>query len=133
LSGFARSQVRIENNVIADSSYAGIDMRDTCSLTIRNNVLCSNSRAVAVFKEPGKGGNKLLGNTFWENETDTENIDKPVTSIEAKPGFVDAENGDFTLEPSEVKSRGHGLKEPAIIKKLWQRWQKRAEREEPFD
>ena len=59
--------------------------------------------------------------------------DKPVKSIEANPGFVDAENGDFTLGAGEVKKQGHGLKEPAIIKKLWQRWERRAEREEPFD
>jgi hypothetical protein len=133
ISGFAQSKVRIENNVISDSRFGGVDMRDSCSLTVRDNILCGNGKGVAVFKEEGGGENRLIRNVFWNNEVDTEEIDRPGGSIEADPGFLDAENGDFSLKDGPAKEKKQGLADTGVIKKLWERWENRADEGVPFE
>ena len=128
ISGFAESKVKIENNIIADSSYAGIGMRNSCSLSIRNNIFQGNERGWILFKEGGKGGNTVYRNTFWKNRIDTENFRKTANSIEAEPGFVDPDNGDFSLRRGLAKGYKQGLTKPQVFKTLWKRWQNRADK-----
>ena len=132
ISGFARTKVKVENNVIADSRYAGIGMRDSCSLTIRNNIFQGNERAWILFKETGGSGNTVQRNTFWQNKIETENLDKTADSITSDPGFVDAGNGDFSLKPGPALQQKQGLTNPGIFKMLWKRWQNRADKNQPF-
>lgn len=132
VGGFARSKVKIENNVIADSSYAGIGMRDSCSLSIRDNILRGNERGLILFKQSGGNGNKVLKNTFWQNKVDTENMNKPADSMVADPGFVDAENGDFSLKQGPAMQQKQGLTKPEMFKKLWKIWMNRKDKNMPF-
>lgn len=132
ISGFAQSDVRIENNVIADSSYAGIGMRSSCSLTIRDNIFVGNDRGWIMSEDGGKGGNTCLRNTFWKNKVDAENFAKTGNSILADPVFADPEKGDFSLEAGPAKEKKQGLTEPEIFKKLWKQWEKRKDKNEPF-
>jgi len=125
ISGFAQSKVKIGNNIIADSSYAGIAMRDSCSLSIRDNILRGNERGLILFKEGSKNGNTVYKNTFWRNKIETENLDKTSDSIIADPAFIDAANGDFSLKPGPALQQKQGLKNPEIFKTLWKIWKNR--------
>ena len=132
ISGFAQSKVKIANNIIADSSYAGIGMRDSCSLVICDNIFKGNERGWIMFKEASRGGNVVRKNTFWQNKVDTENLDKAADSIVADPRFADADNGDFSLKPGPASEQKQGLNEPQVFKWLWPRWKNRADKDEPF-
>jgi parallel beta-helix repeat protein len=135
ISGFARSNVKVENNIIADSSYAGIGMRDSCSLTIRYNIFQGNQRGLILFKEAAGNSNTVYTvdkNTFWGNKIDAENMVKRSSSITADPGFVDAGNGDFSLKPGPALQQKQGLTNPGVFKMLWKRWQNRADKNQPF-
>ena len=132
ISGFAKSKVKIENNVIADSSYAGIGMRNSCSLLIRDNIFQGNERGWILFKEGSRGGNTVYRNTFWKNKVDAENFRKTANSIAAEPGFVDAANGDFSLKSGPAKEHNQGLTNPEVFKSLWKVWQNREDKNEPF-
>lgn len=123
ISGFARSRVTIENNLILDSGYAAISMRQSCSLKIRDNIFQGNERGWIMFEEDGKGGNTVYRNTFWKNKVDAENFQKTGNSILADPEFVDAANGDFSLKPGPALEYKQGLTNPEIFKKLWTQWQ----------
>ena len=132
IGGFARSNVKVVNNIIADSSYAGIGMRDSCSLSIRNNIFRGNERGWILFKEGSGNDNTVYKNTFWRNKVDAENMDKTADSIMADPDFADAENGDFSLKPGPALEQKQGLTDLEIFKMLWKRWQNRVDRNEPF-
>jgi hypothetical protein len=132
IGGFARSNVKVENNIIADSSYAGIGFRDSCSLSIRDNIFQGNERGWILFKEGGGNGNTVYKNTFWRNKADVENMDKTADSIIADPGFVDAENGDFLLKPGQALQQKQGLTNPEVFKKLWKIWKNRRDKNMPF-
>jgi len=123
ISAFAQSAVTIENNIIADSGYAGIGFRDSCGLKIRNNIFRGNQRGWIMFKESDCNNNTCWRNTFWQNEVDAENFQKTANSILADPGFADPENGDFSLKPGPALEHKQGLKNPEILKALWLRWQ----------
>jgi len=127
ISGFARSNVKVENNIIADSSYAGIGFRDSCGLSIRDNIIRGNERGLILFNEIGSNGNTVYKNTFWRNKVDTENLDKAADSIIADPDFVDAENGDFSLKSGPALQQKQGLTNPVIFKMLWKIWKNREE------
>ena len=132
IGGFARSNVKVENNIIADSSYAGIGMRDSCSLSIRNNIFQGNERGWILFKEGSRNGNTVYKNTFWHNKVDAENMEKTADSIIAVPGLVDAENGDFSLKSGPALQQKQGLTDPEIFKKLWKIWKNRKDKNMPF-
>jgi parallel beta-helix repeat protein len=132
ISGFARSNVKVQNNVIADSRYAGIGMRDSCNLTIRNNIFQGNERGWILFKEGDRNSNTIDKNTFWRNKVETENLDKAAGSITADPGFIDAGNGDFSLKSGPALHQKQGLTNPGVFKMLWKRWQNRADKNQPF-
>ncbi len=122
ISGFANSEVDIENNVILESGYSGIDFRQSCELSVKNNILAKNERGIIQFKEGGRGRNTVGSNTLWNNKTDTEGLDKTGKTVASDPGFKDAENGDFTVTAASVRSAKHGLKDPAPFVELWKKW-----------
>jgi len=132
IGGFAQSKVKIENNIIADSSYAGIGMRDSCSLSIRDNIFRGNERGWILFKEGGRNGNTVYRNTFWRNKVDAENMDKTANSIITDPAFVDPDNGDFSFKSGPALEQKQGLKNPQVFKSLWKRWKNRLNENEPF-
>lgn len=129
ISGFGRSTVKIENNLILDSSYAGIGMRNSCRLSIRNNIFQGNQRGWSLFEDKSKAGNTAYRNTFWQNKVDTENFDKTANSIAADPRFVDPANGDFSLKPGPALEHKQGLTNPKIFKALWERWKGRNDKQ----
>jgi len=131
VGGFARSNVKVENNVIADSSYAGIGMRDSCNLSIRDNIFQANERGLIQFKDIGGNGNDVYKNTFWRNKVDTENLDKTADSVITDPVFADADNGDFSLKPGPALQQKQGLTNPGIFKNLWKIWKNREEKNVP--
>jgi len=122
IGGFANSKVNIENNIIANSSYAGIGFRDSCYLQIRNNIFIDNERGWAMFKDGSRNNNGCQMNTFWKNKIDAENFRKTGNSILQNPNFVDPANGDFSLKSGPAKQNNQGLTNPQIIKQLWQKY-----------
>lgn len=132
ISGFARTNVKVENNIIADSGYAGIGFRDSCSISIRDNIFQGNERGWILFKESGGNGNRVYKNTFWRNKVDAENMEKTADSVVADPAFTDAENGDFSLKSGPALQQKQGLTNPEIFKKLWKIWKNRQDKNMPF-
>jgi len=130
IDGFAGSSFKIENNVVLDNNYAGIGMRNTTSLSIRNNILMGNPRGLVLFEPDGSSQNKIGINTYWNNEVDAENVTKTPDSIDAEPGFANPENGDFSLKDGPVKEQKQGLTNPQIIKQLWNKWKGLADESE---
>jgi len=127
---FARSKYEIKNNIIADSSYAGIGMEKSCLLTIQDNIFVHNERGWIMFDRGEKGANTCDRNTFWQNKADDENFEKSANSINANPDFVDPNNGDFSLRPGPALEHKQGLTNPQIFKELWKIWKKRENRNE---
>jgi nitrous oxidase accessory protein NosD len=123
ISGFARSRVKIENNLLLNNDFAGIDMRDSCIFSIQNNILLGGSRGLALFKETGKNSNKIGRNTFWQNAVDVENFEEAPDSVMAEPAFADAANGNFSLKEGPVLEHDQGLTNPEIFKTLWKKWE----------
>ena len=132
IGGFARSKVQIANNVIADSAYAGIGMRESCSLLVKDNIFRGNRRGWVMFKDGAKGANTVHKNTFWQNEADAENLDKTPDSIMVEPPFADPANGDFSLKPGPALEQKQGLTDPQPFRPLWRRWANRSDTNEPF-
>lgn len=122
ISGFANSEVDVEHNVILDSGYAAVDFRQSCKLSVKNNILAGNEKGIIQFKEGGRGGTVVGGNTLWNNKTDTEGLDKVGKVLTSDPGFKDAANGDFTVTKAGVKSARHGLQDPVPFPALWKKW-----------
>ncbi len=122
LSGFAQSEVTVANNVILDSEFAGLDARDTCRLTVAGNVIASNTRGIAVFKESGTNRNQLDGNLLWSNPTETEGVEPAPAAVRMEPAFKDRGAGDFTLTNTESAAQGMGLKDAQPIAALWAKW-----------
>jgi beta-lactamase regulating signal transducer with metallopeptidase domain len=132
IGAFARAKYEITNNVIADSSYSGIGMYKSCSLTIRDNIFLNNERGWVMFDKGERGGNTSYRNTFWQNKVDDENFEKSGNSINADPGFVDPDKGDFSLKPGPAKEHKQGLTNPEVFKALWKVWKNRANEQESF-
>ncbi|MCK4885868.1 MAG: right-handed parallel beta-helix repeat-containing protein [Planctomycetes bacterium] len=122
IGGFGNSSVKIENNVISDSTYAGIGFKDSCRLQFNNNIFTNNERGWIMFEYGNRNGNGCQMNTFWKNKTDVENFRKTGNSILENPNFVDAANGDFSLKPGPALDNKQGLTNPQIIKQLWQKY-----------
>ncbi len=126
ISGFASSKYVIENNVIADSSYAGISFRNTCSLQIRNNIFKGNQCGWIMHDEGGRNNNGCEMNTFWQNKTDAENFRKTANSIIENPHFKDPRHGDFSLKSGAAKDNEQGLTNTEIFKRLWKVYKDRS-------
>lgn len=122
LSGFAQSEVEVANNVILDSEFAGLDARDTCRLRVTGNVIATNTRGIAVFKESGTNRNQLDGNLLWNNPTETEGVDPAPAATRVEPKFRNRAAGDFALDDSTNVASGFGLKDSKAIAALWTKW-----------
>lgn len=132
INGFARATYTIENNVITDSSYAGIAMQESCRLTIRKNILQGNERGIALATGGEKGENICKDNTLWKNNNDSENFTLPNESIRQDPQFSSPATGDYSLKDGASKTGRHGLSNPEVFPALWKRWQNRTSENEPF-
>jgi beta-lactamase regulating signal transducer with metallopeptidase domain len=132
IGAFASAKYEIQNNVIADSSYSGIGMYKSCSLTIRDNIFLNNERGWVMFDKGEKGGNTSYRNTFWKNKVDDENFSKTGNSINADPAFIDPDNGDYSLKPGPAKENKQGLTNPQLFKTLWKVWKNRKDKNVPF-
>ncbi len=131
ISGFGRAEYAIANNVIVNNKYTGINMRDSCRLSIRDNVLARNQGGLAVYKEGTENYNVIARNTYWSNTTDFENVEKPAGSLTADPQFADPNHGDFSVR-GPAREAGHGLTNPQIIRELWKKYE-RLQRERPAE
>ncbi len=99
VAAFYRAQFQIHNNVILDSTSAGIGMWDTCRLHIADNIFQGNAKALVVYPKGGKDSNVIGVNAFWRNKADTENCRRADDSILADPLFQDPGAGDYSLKP----------------------------------
>jgi nitrous oxidase accessory protein NosD len=130
ISGFAQSDVKIYNNLILDSGQVGIGAQASCRFLLKDNIIKGNPSGIVVFlKEGARRGNLLIRrNTFWNNETDTENCEKAPGSISEEPAFRDPANGDFSLTGGKVMEQKQGLTDPKVFKALWKRWKNLADK-----
>lgn len=130
ISGFSRSSVSIRNNLVLNSDYAGLDLRDSCNLVIENNIFMANTKGIVVYKEIGKSRFTLNGNTFWKNGKDTLDVERPANSIIAEPKFTAPDAGDFSLPKGRLSSENQGLLDHTPIKQLWLKYQEQREANE---
>lgn len=115
ISAFAESEVKVHNNFIGGSDFAGVDMRDGCRLDVERNLLANNSRGIVLFKEAGRNRNSIGENASVGNKTETEGFEQ-----QPKMRKVEGEvaEGEFAMEGA----KGFGLSDPERIKPLWKRW-----------
>jgi hypothetical protein len=121
ISAFADSTVAITQNLIAGSTYSGLDSRDTCRIRVDGNLLLQNQRGIAIFEEGGELRVTFGANQFWENPVDAEGIPLPPDSLQTEPavGDPDAWSADaIAAWPAE----GAGLANPAALAPLWEKW-----------
>lgn len=125
ISVFGGSDTEIRNNVILDNTFVGIDARSFCPIKVEGNILAGNDQGFIVWKE----GNapavvNLSANTFWENTSnDVANMDLPVDTVLADPGFADATAGDYSRPGASGPGADHGLTDPAALKPVWEKWE----------
>jgi nitrous oxidase accessory protein NosD len=130
ISAFAGTDVAIENNVILDNSYSGLDSRDACPIAVKNNIFADNTRGFVLFAESGKNEVRLGRNDFWKNETTVENIDLPDDSLQVDPQFAAAAEGDFSVGAATLTEAEMGLADATVIRELWKKWQEIAAEEQ---
>lgn len=123
ISAFAGTDVVIENNVILDNSYAGLDTRDSCPINVKDNILFGNTRGLVLFAETGRNEVRVGRNDFWKNETAAENLTLPEGSLHIDPQFVAAEQGDFGVQTAELTDAGLGLTDADAVRQVWKKWQ----------
>jgi len=124
ISAFGQSKVAITNNLLLNSNYVGLDARDSCQLTVKNNIFQGNPKGFVLVTEGGRSQVKLGPNSFWSNAADTENVEKPRGSFEVDPRFQAAEQGDYTTQAEELTASKQGLTDPSIFVELWKKWDK---------
>ncbi len=126
VASFYQAQFEIHNNVILDSTSAGIGMWDTCRLHIADNIFQGNAKALIVYPKGGKGSNVIGTNAFWRNTADAENCRRADDSILADPLFQDPAADDYSLKPGPTLDRKQGLTDPQALRKLLERWKAEA-------
>lgn len=119
IDGLASSRAIITNNLIADSSYAGVGMLESTQLTVKDNIFYKNKRGLVLGKDQDKGKNNILKNTFWENEVDAENFEMSPQPLSVNPEFADPAGGNFSLAPGPAQEHKQGLSNPKAISQLW--------------
>lgn len=124
ISGFAASKVTVKNNIFSGSTFAGIDMRDSCWLAIENNIFVNNLCGIKLIPEGGKDNNTIGNNIFRDNKKATEDIDVKTDQTDIDPQFNDPANGDYTSQNETVMEQKQGLTNPQVLKTLWEIWQK---------
>jgi nitrous oxidase accessory protein NosD len=122
VAAFYQARFEIRNNLILDSTAAGIGMWDTCRLQISDNIFQGNAKALVVYPKGGKDNNVIGTNAFWQNKVDTENCRRAEDSIAADPLFLDPRNGDYSLKPGPSLEHKQGLTDPQAIRRLLERW-----------
>jgi nitrous oxidase accessory protein NosD len=130
ISAFAGTDVAIENNVILDNSYSGLDSRDSCPIAVKNNIFADNTRGFVLFAESGKNEVRLGRNDFWKNETTVENIDLPDDGLQVDPQFAAAAEGNFSLGAAKLTEAEMGLTDATVIRELWKKWHEIAAEEQ---
>jgi len=123
ISAFAQTDVTIENNLILDSSYAGLGTRDSCRITVKNNLFQDNTRGIVLSEETGRTYVDVGQNSFWNNKTDTENLEIPPTSILVDPRLTAPEDGNFIPQAEELAANRQGLSDAEVFLHLWEKWQ----------
>jgi nitrous oxidase accessory protein NosD len=124
ISAFAQSNVIIQNNIIADSQFAGLDTRDSCRIKIKNNLFVGNTRGIVLVEKSGSSTVSVGKNSFWNNENNSEDIKLPASTIEQDPQFLARDDGDFTPQSEVLLKAKQGLKDAPAIQQLWQEWQR---------
>jgi hypothetical protein len=116
--------VKIRNNLIAASGFAGLDMRYTCALEIAQNIFYENKAGVILFAEKGKQSATLGKNTFWKNETNAKDLQAAGEMLDTDPTFANALGGDYRVEAGSLREAGQGLSQPEVLRELWEKMQK---------
>ena len=98
VAAFYQAQFQIHNNLILDSTSAGIGMWDTCRLQIADNIFHGNAKALVAYPKGGKDCYAIGANAFWQNTADTENCRRADDSILADPLFQDPSAGDYSIK-----------------------------------
>jgi nitrous oxidase accessory protein NosD len=130
ISAFAGTDVTIENNLLLDSSFAGLDTRDSCPITVRNNVFQGNTRGLVLFAEAGKTEVNVGRNSFWNNKADSENLHLPASSLRVDAGLAGPDKGEFAAQSEPTTEGGQGLTDATVFRALWEKWQQvRAEQQ----
>lgn len=124
ISAFAQTDVAIRNNVLLRSGYAGLATRDTCSLKVSGNVFQGNTRGVIVFAEAGASRLTFQTNTFWDNRTNSVDLNLSDTELIVDPRFADIENGAFSIGASDLEGLGQGLTDATAPGALWVEWRR---------
>jgi hypothetical protein len=121
ISAFGHTEFAIANNLILKSSYNGLDARNTCPLTVKDNIFAENGSGVTIFSERGDSLVKLGKNSFWKNRKDAENLELPKESLVVDPRFEGPDRGDYTVTTEELTSANQGLSNPSVLIKLWEK------------
>ena len=108
--------------MILDSGYAGLGTRDSCPITVRNNLFRGNTRGIILFEETGKSRVDVGQNSFWKNKTNTENLKTPETAILADPRLTAPTDGDFVPQAEQLAANGQGLSDAQVFRSLWAKW-----------
>lgn len=123
ISGFAKSSVSIQNNLILNSQFAGLDTRASCRLKIKDNLFADNAQGMVLFEPQGKSSVVVGKNSFWNNESNSKDLKLPASIIEEDPQLGDHEGGDFSVKSEQLIAKKQGLTKPQAIQKLWPKWQ----------
>jgi hypothetical protein len=126
VAGFYQARFEIRNNVVLDSTGAGIGVWDSCRLNISDNIFQGNAKALVVYPKGSKDTNTIGANAFWRNTADTENCRRADDSILVDPLFQDPSAGDYSLKAGPCLDRKQGLTNPQTIHKLLERWKNEA-------
>ncbi len=123
ISVFANSNMKIENNIILRSGYAGLSLSDTATLDMKDNMIINNERGVTGFseekdKEPSV---KVTGkNLIYGNTVECEKAELSSRTIRIDPLLNDADSGLFAATADGAKDAG--LSDPSELQMLWKKW-----------
>jgi parallel beta-helix repeat protein len=133
ISVFGGSDNIIRNNLLLDNTFAGLDARSLCPITVEANILQGNNQGFVVWEESAAPSTiRLGGNTFWRNASnDVLRIDMPAGSMRADAGFTDAAAGDFSRVGVSGPGADHGLVRPQALQPVWEKWTAVSRRVEP--
>lgn len=123
ISSFSSSEVEIENNVILDNGFSGIDTRGSCRITVKNNIIAGNEKTGFAVFEGGNNKFRVGENTFHGNGEPSTDFDLPNSIITEDPKFADPDRGNFEPGNSGIKKAEHGLTNPEVILTLWKKYE----------
>ena len=126
VSAFGGSSVTIENNLFLDCSFCGLDARDSCPITVRDNLFQGNTSGLIQFAESGRSQIALGPNCFWMNGTNSKDINLPQIALSVDPRLAEPEKGKFAVMAKQVASANIGLSDSEVFVGLWQKWEKLA-------